>query len=738
MHGAKYNTLDGTIELNTGKKRCRVTVVNTGDRAIQVGSHYHLFEANPALEFDREATYGMHLNIPAGTAIRFEPGQTKTVDAVAYGGTREAHGFANLVDGPLDDPEVHARAIQRLYDQGFRVGGPAAEQDSAPVTITRAHYASLYGPTVGDQLQLADTNLVVEITTDLTVATGPNGLLYGDESVYGGGKAIRDGMAQSGRATRAGGHTSGGADGTPDTVITAAIIIDPVLATTPNPESPTGEYGIVKADVGIKDGKIIAIGKAGNPDLQDGITPSLTIGAGTEVIAGEHRILTPGGIDTHIHYICPQQAWEGLANGITTFVGGGTGPAEGTKGTTCTPGAYHIEKMIEAAEGLPVNTGFLGKGSTTSVDAIREQIHAGACGMKIHEDWGATPATIRAAMAVCDELDVQLAIHTDTLNESGFFDDTKAAIDSGTIHTFHSEGAGGGHAPDILRVTGMPNVLPASTNPTLPYSINSVDELLDMVMVCHHLSHAVPEDVAFADSRVRAATIAAETVLHDRGVISIFSSDSQAMGRVGESWARAFQTAHHCKAQLGPLPEDEPSADSTRPNDNFRILRYVAKITVNPARAAGISDYVGQLTPGHFADAVLWPIAAVGAKPDLVLRSGTIAYAPMGDPNASLPTPQPVVYRDMFGNTGAALQRTRLTFVSQAAADAGIKDRLGLVSQVLPVRNCRTIGKADMLLNDAAPEVTVDPETYEVRADGDVVTIEPAESLPLTQLFYLA
>ncbi|MCJ7858819.1 urease subunit alpha [Corynebacterium kalidii] len=572
-------------------------------------------------------------------------------------------------------------------------------------TIDRSRYTEIYGPTTGDTLTLADTCLTVRVEHDHLAGS------YGDESVYGGGKAVRDGMAQDPTATAASGAL--------DTVITGVVVLDAVA-------------GVVKGDVGIRDGRIVKIGKAGNPNTQDGVDPDLVIGPGTEVIAGEHRILTAGGVDTHIHYITPQQAEHGLANGVTTFFGGGTGPAEGTLGTTCTPGPSGVRFMLRAAEGMPVNTGFLGKGSGSLPEALAEQVRAGAAGLKIHEDWGATPATIRTAVDVCDEFDVQLAIHTDTLNEGGFFESTARAFKGRPVHTFHSEGAGGGHAPDILRVTGMPNVLPASTNPTLPYTVNSVEELLDMVMVCHHLSHDIPEDVAFADSRVRAETIAAETVLHDLGLISIFSSDSQAMGRVGESWIRAFQTAHHCREQLGPLEEDAGRGD-----DNNRVLRYVAKMTLNPALAQGIGGYVGSVEPGKLADLVLWPVDSFAAKPRLVLRQGRIAYARMGDPNASLATPQPVLYRGQFAGYGTALQDTRVTFMSAASIAAGVPEQLGLRSTVLPVAGTRDIGKKDMVRNDRIADIAVDPDTYRVTVDGVAATIDPATTLPLAQKFFL-
>ncbi|MCX4744968.1 urease subunit alpha [Kitasatospora sp. NBC_01287] len=571
--------------------------------------------------------------------------------------------------------------------------------------IPRRQYTDLFGPTVGDRFRLADTNLVVEVEQDFNQGH------YGDEAVYGGGKGIRDGMAQDPAATSLRGAL--------DLVITNVVVMDPVL-------------GVVKGDIGVKDGFITAVGKAGNPRLQSGVHPKLVIGPGTEVVSGEHLIATAGGIDTHIHFIAPQQVQEGLTNGITTLIGGGTGPTDGTNGTTCTPGPWNIHRMYQAVEDLPVNVGLLGKGNASLPDALREQVEAGVCGLKVHEDWGTTPAAIDTALRVADEYDVQVAIHTDTLNESGFYEDTLSAIDGRTIHTFHTEGAGGGHAPDIMRIAGEPNVLPSSTNPTLPYTVNSIDELLDMVMVCHHLSHDIPEDVSFADSRVRCETVAAETVLHDEGVISIFSSDSQAMGRIGESFARAFQTAHHCKDQRGKL-----DGDSER-HDNFRVLRYLAKLTINPAIASGTAEYLGSLEPGKLADIVLWPINSFGAKPKLVIKGGMVNWALMGDPNASLPTTQPIHYRPMYGALGKARQATRVSFMSQAAVDRGVPAELGLESRVLPVRHCRTVGKEHMVRNDARPRIEVDPETYEVTLDGVPATIAPAESLPLNHLFYLA
>lgn len=570
--------------------------------------------------------------------------------------------------------------------------------------IPRQQYTDLFGPTVGDRVQLADTNLIIEIEKDYAADS------YGDEVVYGGGKSARDGMAADPQASQS--------QEALDLVITNAIVMDAVI-------------GIVKADIGVRDGKIVGIGKSGNPQTQVGVDPKLLVGPGTEVIAGEHLIATAGAMDSHVHFISPQQAYAALSNGITTLFGGGTGPTDGTNGTTCTPGAWNIHRILQSFEAIPVNIGVHGKGNGSLPQALVEQIEAGAAGLKVHEDWGTTPAVLDMALRVADEYDVQVAVHTDSLNEAGFVEDTISAIDGRTIHTFHTEGAGGGHAPDIIRVAGHPNILPSSTNPTLPYTVNSVDELLDMVMVCHHLSHDSPEDLAFADSRVRAETISAETVLHDMGIISMFSSDSQAMGRIGESVTRAFQTAHHCKDQRGPLPED---ADG---NDNFRVLRYLAKVTINPAIAHGVSDYVGSLEPGKMADIVLWPVDSFAAKPKMIIKGGLINWALMGDPNASLPTPQPVYFRPMFGAFGPTLQKTRATFMSKASIEKGVPEQLGLQSQIFPVHRNRTIGKKDMVRNDATPVIEVDPETYAVTVDGERVSIEPAQSLPLTQLFFL-
>jgi urease subunit alpha len=562
--------------------------------------------------------------------------------------------------------------------------------------LSRAAYADMYGPTVGDRVRLADTELWVEVEKDFT--------LPGEEVKFGGGKVIRDGMGQSQRAQ---------AEGAVDTVITNALVID--------------HWGIVKADIGIRDGLIAAIGKAGNPDIQDGV--DIIIGPGTEVIAGEGRILTAGGIDAHIHFICPQQVECALASGITTMIGGGTGPATGTAATTCTPGPWHMARMLQAAEAFPVNLAFAGKGNASAPAALEEMVRAGASAFKLHEDWGSTPAAIDCCLSVAERFDVQVMIHTDTLNESGFVEDTIAAFRGRTIHAFHTEGAGGGHAPDIIRVAGLPNVLPSSTNPTRPYTVNTIDEHLDMLMVCHHLDPAIPEDLAFAESRIRRETIAAEDILHDLGAISMMSSDSQAMGRVGEVILRTWQTAHKMKCQRGPLGEG--------PADNFRVRRYIAKYTINPAIAQGISRYVGSIAPGKLADLVLWQPAFFGVKPDLVLKGGSIVWAMMGDPNASIPTPQPVHGRPMFAAFGAARKASAITFVSRLALEEGIAQRLGLEREVRAVENTRNIGKKDMVLNDATPLIEVDPETYEVRADGELLTCEPARELPLAQRYFL-
>lgn len=567
--------------------------------------------------------------------------------------------------------------------------------------ISREKYAAMFGPTTGDKIRLADTDLLIEVEHDHTV--------YGEEVKFGGGKTLRDGMGQSVRAVRE--------EGVLDLVITNAVILD--------------YTGIIKADIGIKDGKIVGIGKAGNPDIMDGVTPGMVVGAATEALAGENMIVTAGGVDTHIHFICPQQIDCALYSGITTMIGGGTGPADGTNATTCTPGEWNIGMMLQAAEEYPMNLGFLGKGNCSAFAPLVEQIEAGAIGLKIHEDWGATPAVINHCLEAADQYDVQVSIHTDTLNEGGCVEDTIDAIAGRTIHTYHTEGAGGGHAPDIIRAAGESNILPSSTNPTMPYTVNTLDEHLDMLMVCHHLDSSIAEDVAFADSRIRPETIAAEDVLHDKGIFSMMSSDSQAMGRVGEVITRTWQTAHKMKQERGPLPED------TAGNDNFRAKRYIAKYTINPAITHGISEYVGSVECGKFADLVLWRPEFFGAKPELVLKGGMIAAARMGDANASIPTTQPVSYRHMFGAHGIARYRSCITFLSKAAAETGVAETLGLKKTVLPVKNCRNIGKADMKFNDSTPQIEVDPESYRVTADGEVITSKAAETLPLTQLYHL-
>ncbi|APE43696.1 urease subunit alpha [Sulfitobacter alexandrii] len=567
-----------------------------------------------------------------------------------------------------------------------------------PVSIPRAQYAAMYGPTTGDRVRLADTDLVIEVERDLTT--------YGEEVKFGGGKVIRDGMGQS-QVTRAGGAV--------DTVITNALIVD--------------HSGIYKADVALKDGLIHAIGKAGNPDTQPGV--DIIIGPGTEIIAGEGRILTAGGIDSHIHFICPQQMEDSLHSGVTTCFGGGTGPAHGTLATTCTPGPWHIGRMLQAFDAIPMNVGLSGKGNASQPEALVEMVRAGASALKLHEDWGTTPAAIDCCLSVADDMDVQVMIHTDTLNESGFVEHTVKAMKGRTIHAFHTEGAGGGHAPDIIKICGESFVLPSSTNPTRPFTVNTLEEHLDMLMVCHHLDKSIPEDIAFAESRIRRETIAAEDILHDMGAFSIIASDSQAMGRVGEVLIRTWQTADKMKKQRGRLPEE------TGDNDNFRVRRYIAKYTINPAIAQGISHVVGSIAPGKRADLVLWSPAFFGVKPEMVLMGGTIVVAQMGDPNASIPTPQPVHTRPMFGAFGRSVEQSSVTFVSEAAQTDGIRATLGLAKQTVAVANTRSIGKADLLLNDATPEIEVHPETYEVRADGELLTCEPAEVLPMAQRYFM-
>jgi urease subunit alpha len=569
------------------------------------------------------------------------------------------------------------------------------------LTIPRKQYVDLYGPTVGDKIRLADTDLIIEVEKDL--------ITYGDELVFGGGKSVRDGLGQASGIS---------AKNALDLVITNALVFDPLI-------------GIIKADIGIKDGKIAGVGKAGNPYTMDNVSPNMIVGSTTEVIAGEHTICTPGIIDTHIHFISPQQAIEAICNGTTTMIGGGTGPADGTNATNCTPGPWNIQRMLEAIDNLPLNFGFLGKGNDSLTEPLLEQIEAGACGLKLHEDWSSTPACIDAALRVADETDTQVAIHTDTLNECGFVEDTIEAIDGRTIHTYHTEGAGGGHAPDILRIAGEPNVLPSSTNPTRPFTQNTLDEHMDMMMVCHHLNPSIPEDVAFAESRIRGETIAAEDVLHDMGVLSMYSSDSQAMGRIGEVSVRAWQTADKMKKLKGRLSEEKEA------NDNIRARRYLAKLTINPAITHGIASYVGSLEKGKLADIVIWMPQFFGIKPKMIIKGGFIAYSLMGDPNASIPTPEPVYYRPMFGAFGRAVHSTCLTFTSKAAIERGVPKKLGLRKKVVPVKNCRKIGKKNLLLNDKTPTIAVDPETYEVKVDGKLATVEPAKTVSMSRMYNL-
>jgi urease alpha subunit len=675
---------DGDIVLNEGAERITISVSNTGDRPVQVGSHYHFAETNPGLDFDRDIAQGRRLDIPSGSAIRFEPGQTREVTLVPYGGSNTVIGFNGRTMGTA--------TLKPAAGAGARLGNTAAR-------MTRSAYAGMFGPTVGDKVRLADTQLFIEVEKDFTI--------YGEEVKFGGGKVIRDGMGQS-QVSRA--------EGAVDTVITNAVILD--------------WTGIIKADIGLKDGRIVGIGKAGNPDVQSGV--DIVIGPGTEAIAGEGKIVTAGGLDVHIHFICPQQIEEALASGVTTMMGGGTGPATGTNATTCTPGPWHIARMLQAADGFPINLGFFGKGNASLPDALVEQIAAGACGLKLHEDWGTTPAAIDCCLRVADEMDIQVMIHTDTLNESGFVENSVAAFKGRTIHAFHTEGAGGGHAPDIIKVCGEANVLPSSTNPTRPFTVNTLDEHLDMLMVCHHLDPRIPEDVAFAESRIRKETIAAEDILHDLGAFSIMASDSQAMGRVGEVVIRTWQTADKMKQQFGSLDEE------TGDNDNLRARRYVAKYTINPAIAQGIAEHVGSVEVGKRADLVLWSPAFFGVKPDMVLVGGSIASAAMGDPNASIPTPQPVHSRPMFGAFGGAVGASALTFVSQAAQAAGIGRALGLAKSTAAVANTRSgISKRSMKLNDLLPVMEVDPETYEVRANGRLLTCEPAKKLAMAQRYFL-
>ncbi|MGE6390765.1 urease subunit alpha [Psychrobacter pacificensis] len=723
MQAGEYNIQDGDIILNQGRQVQTISVSNTGDRPIQIGSHYHFYEVNDALSFDREQTRGYRLNIISGTAVRFEPGQSREVELVAYAGKQEVYGFAGRVMGAVQPDKTDEKQL-----------------DTSQKRVSRQIYAEHFGPTTGDKVRLADTELWLQVEADLTShkdtaidqantsqsdeGTSHTTEIKGEEVKFGGGKVIRDGMGQ--------GQLLGAE--VADTVITNALVVD--------------YTGIYKADIGIKNGRISAIGKAGNPDIQPAI--DIPIGGATEIIAGEGKILTAGGVDSHIHFIAPQQCETALMSGVTTMLGGGTGPAQGTLATTCTPGAYHIASMLQSTDSIPMNIGLLGKGNVSVPTPIAEQIEAGAVGLKLHEDWGTTPQAIDNCLSVADDYDVQVAIHTDTLNESGYLESTLGAFKNRCIHTFHTEGAGGGHAPDILKAIGESHVLPSSTNPTRPYTVNTIDEHLDMLMVCHHLSPAIAEDVAFAESRIRQETIAAEDILHDLGAISMMSSDSQAMGRVGEVVIRTWQTAHKMKVQRGHLAPDATAQtehqaqhitltdyDQSEDNDNFRIKRYIAKYTINPAITHGISDMVGSIEVGKWADMVLWSPKFFGVKPECIIKGGLIAAVPMGDINASIPTPQPVHYRPMFASYPKSVAQTSITFMSQAAIDKQVDKQLGLTKVIQPVHGIREIRKSDMRLNSYCPDMDINPETYEVRADGKTLTCEPAEVLPMAQRYFL-
>ncbi|KAG0167374.1 hypothetical protein DFQ28_006303 [Apophysomyces sp. BC1034] len=692
--------LSGVIELSPGRKRLALTVTNQGDRPIQIGSHYHFIEANAALRFNRALAYGMRLDIPAGSAVRFEPGDFKTVTLVEIGGNKVITGGNNLASGPVDMTKL-PNIIDKLLRLGFMHDSAAPLLPHEPFKLDRAYYADHFGPTTGDLVRLGDTELWARVEKDYTV--------YGDECKFGGGKVLREGMGQTNALSE---------EFVLDLVITNALIID--------------YTGIYKADIGIKNGIIAGIGKAGNPDVMEGVTPGMVVGGATEALAGEGKIFTAGAIDTHVHFICPQLCYEALASGITTLIGGGTGPNTGTNATTCTPGSYHVETMFKATDDIPMNFGFTGKGNCVNKEALVESIKAGCLGMKLHEDWGTTPAAIDACMDVCDEQDVQVTIHTDTLNEAGFVESTIAAFKGRTIHTYHSEGAGGGHAPDIIRVCGEPNVLPSSTNPTRPFTANTLDEHVDMLMVCHHLSKNIPEDVAFAESRIRAETIAAEDVLHDIGAISMISSDALAMGRVGEVVLRTWKTASKMKQQRGNLKEDENMT-----GDNFRIKRYIAKYTINPAIAHGVSHLVGSIEVGKVADLVAFTPSFFGTKPELILKGGIIVWGQMGDSNGSIPTTQPIISRPMYGSYASSLSSTCMLFVSQLSITSGTIEKYGLRKRVEAVKGCRSVTKKDMQLNDTMPQIQIDPETYKVTADGVECTCEPVTSLPLTQSVYL-
>ncbi|KAF8467077.1 urease [Gautieria morchelliformis] len=692
-----------SIVINKDRERVQLRVTNNGDRPIQVGSHYHFIETNPQLSFDRGLAYGKRLDIPAGTAVRFEPGDSKTVTLCAIAGKRIVSGGNGLSTGHVDLGRTE-EIVRTLIRKGFAHVPERARNaiELKAKEMDRAAYVAMFGPTVGDRVRLGDTGLYVEVEWDAAV--------YGEECKFGGGKTIRDGMGQA---------SSQDPINTLDLLISNALIID--------------HSGIFKADIGVKKGRICGLGKAGNPDIQDGVHGNLIVGSATEVVAGEGLIVTAGAVDAHVHFICPQQLTEGLASGTTTFIGGGTGPSAGTSATTCTPSPFYVRHMLEAADSLPVNILITGKGNDSGPEALEAVVRAGAAGLKLHEDWGSTPAAIRNCLDVGDKYDVQVNIHTDTLNESGFVESTIEAFGGRTIHTYHTEGAGGGHAPDIIVVCEQDNVLPSSTNPTRPFARNTLDEHLDMLMVCHHLDKSIPEDVSFAESRIRAETVAAEDVLHDTGAISMISSDSQAMGRVGEVISRTWRTAAKMREFRGTLTDlgDHEGVD------NGRVKRYVAKYTVNPAITHGISHLVGQVKEGTLADLVLWKPENFGAKPEMVLKSGVIVFAQMGDANASIPTVQPVFSRPMWGAHPGSAAINSLHFVSQLSIDSGEIASYRLNKQSAAVRGCRTVRKSDMKWNSAKPKMSVDPETYEVKADGVLMDVQPAESLPLTKSYNL-
>ncbi|EPX72834.1 urease Ure2 [Schizosaccharomyces octosporus yFS286] len=692
---------EGEIELLPNLPRISLQVTNYGDRPIQVGSHYHFLETNEKLCFDRAKAYGKRLDIPSGTAVRFEPGVTKAVHLIPIGGKQVIQGGNSLSKGPFHQSRI-PEILKKLASQGFmhkpEVPSHSNIEHIQPYRIPRKMYATMYGPTTNDKVRLGDTSLVIRVEKDLTE--------YGNEAVFGGGKVIRDGTGQA---------TGRSMNDCLDVVITNALIVD--------------YTGIYKADIGIKNGFIAGIGKSGNPDTMDNIADNMIVGSSTDVISAENKIVTFGGMDSHVHFICPQQIEEALASGITTMYGGGTGPSTGSNATTCTPNADLVKSMFRATDSYPMNIGLTGKGNDSGYSSLRSQIEAGCSGMKLHEDWGSTPAAIDSCLTVCDEFDVQCLIHTDTLNESSFVEGTFKAFKDRTIHTYHVEGAGGGHAPDIISLVQNPNILPSSTNPTRPYTKNTLDEELDMLMVCHHLSRNVPEDVAFAESRIRAETIAAEDVLQDLGAISMISSDSQAMGRCGEVISRTWKTAHKNKLQRGCLPEDDGTGA-----DNFRVKRYVAKYTINPAVSHGISHIVGSVEVGKFADLVLWDFADFGARPSTVLKGGMIAMAMMGDPNGSIPTVSPILSWEMFG---AKAPERSIAFASNYAVSNGVMSKYQLRKRVEAVKGTRNIGKKDMLLNDYMPKMSVDPESYTVTADDTIMECDPVDTLPLSQKYFM-